>query len=84
LKREGDKQVTGERWQLAKGIVADALEEQSPTRRAELVANRCGDDLLLRREVESLLEQTTHVFDECAENALDLAGASAPTPLHTK
>src|ERR1051325_2444449 len=62
-------QRSAERWHRAKGIVADALEEESAERRAAFIRQACADDPLLLREVESLLEQTTAVLDECAENA---------------
>jgi tRNA A-37 threonylcarbamoyl transferase component Bud32/tetratricopeptide (TPR) repeat protein len=61
-------QLTAERWQQAKLIVADALEEGSIESRAALVTQRCAGDPLLLREVESLLEQTTGLFEECAED----------------
>jgi eukaryotic-like serine/threonine-protein kinase len=61
--------VTAERWQQAKVIVADALEEKSPEARIALVSRRCEGDSGLRREVESLLAQTTSVFEECADKA---------------
>ncbi len=61
--------LTAERWQLAKEIVADALDEKSLEERTALMARRCAGDPLLRREVESLLAQTTAVFEECADDA---------------
>jgi len=65
----GDKgQVAAEWWKQAKEIVADALEEESAAARIALVARRCGSDERLRREVESLLEQTTGVLENCADD----------------
>ncbi len=64
-----DEELTAERWQDAKAILADALEEQSAERRAVLIAERCRGDRVLQAEVESLLDQTTAVFDECAADA---------------
>jgi non-specific serine/threonine protein kinase/serine/threonine-protein kinase len=50
-------------------IVADALEQESGVDRAALIAERCGNDRELLREVESLLEQTTDSFENFAESA---------------
>ncbi len=61
--------VTSERWQQIKAIVAEALEHHSAETRAALVAERCGDDPQLRREVESLLDQTTSGLENFAEQA---------------
>ena len=61
--------VTAERWQQIKAIVAEALEEQSPAARVTFVAKRCGDDSELRREVQSLLDQTTGAMENFAEKA---------------
>jgi eukaryotic-like serine/threonine-protein kinase len=61
--------VTAERWQQIKAIVAEALEEKSPAARMALVANRCGEDAELRREVESLVDQTTSALENFAEKA---------------
>ena len=60
---------TSERWQQIKAIVAEALEEKSPAARVTLVAKRCGDDVDLRREVESLLDQTTSGLENFAGKA---------------
>jgi eukaryotic-like serine/threonine-protein kinase len=69
LNQDPPEQLSPERRRQALGIVADALDEKSPERRAALVAKRCDGDLLLRREVESLLEQTTGLFEQAAEEA---------------
>ena len=61
--------MTSERFQQLKAIVADASEEQSPSKRAELVAERCGGDQTLVREVESLLAETTDAMESYAEKA---------------
>ncbi len=58
--------AAAEWWALAKEIVADALEEESTATRMALVARRCGSDERLRREVESLLAQTTGSLETCA------------------
>lgn len=64
--------LTAERWQRAKAIVADALEQNSTKDRAELIAARCGNDVELLREVESLLDQTTGSVESFAQNATEL------------
>ena len=69
LKADRAEALTAERWHKAKAIVADALEEKSAQRRALLVAERCAGDPVLLREVESLLDQTTAVFEEFADDA---------------
>lgn len=59
--------MTPETWQRARSVLAAALDAP-PEDRPALVAARCGDDLILLREVESLLLgwdhphlQTAHV-----------------------
>src|SRR5688572_19011127 len=47
-------ELTPERWQAAKHVVQTALEHP-PGERAAVVAAACGADVVLRREVESLL-----------------------------
>ncbi|HEX4629679.1 MAG TPA: protein kinase [Chthoniobacterales bacterium] len=64
--------LTAERWQQAKAIVAAALDEESSTARAALVAERCGSDEELLREVESLLEQTSGSLDKFENASLSL------------
>jgi eukaryotic-like serine/threonine-protein kinase len=49
--------MTPERWQRASGIYEAALERE-PGERGAFIAHACGDDQELRREVESLLENT--------------------------
>ena len=46
--------MSTERWHRVRDLFASAIE-CDPVSRAELLADRCGDDLELRREVESLL-----------------------------
>jgi serine/threonine protein kinase len=62
------EQLSGERWNQLKAIVAEALEESSPNKRASIVRQRCGEDKELLREVKSLLDQTTSAFEEFAQN----------------
>jgi serine/threonine protein kinase len=61
--------LTAERWRQIKAIVAEALAEESTTARVILVAQRCGEDLDLRREVESLVDQTTSALENFAQKA---------------
>ena len=49
--------------------MAEALAERSSAARMTLVANRCGGDPELLREVTSLLDQTTSVWEDFAEKA---------------
>ncbi|MFN2542022.1 MAG: protein kinase [Chthoniobacterales bacterium] len=71
MKSDDQQELTAERWQRIKEIVAEALEEKSPTARAALIKERCGDDAELLREVESLLDQTTGSFENFADNATE-------------
>ena len=71
MKAQDEQQLTSERWQRIKQIVAEALEEKSPGARAALVKERCGGDNELLREVESLLEQTTGSLEEFAQGATE-------------
>jgi eukaryotic-like serine/threonine-protein kinase len=59
--------VTPERWQQVKNTLAAALERPDEDARAAFVANACGDDTALRREVESLLAQSEDQFESVAE-----------------
>ena len=65
-----DHELTAERWQQIKAIVARALET-SPERRSEFIKEQCGSDGELLREVESLLEQTTGSMEEFAKGATE-------------
>jgi predicted ATPase len=63
--------LTPERWQAVKRIVEDLLERASE-QRAERIAQACGSDAALRREVESLLaaaSDATPAFDVIAAGA---------------
>jgi eukaryotic-like serine/threonine-protein kinase len=46
--------MTPDRWQRVAQVCESALERE-PSSRAAFVAEACGDDETLRREVESLL-----------------------------
>jgi non-specific serine/threonine protein kinase/serine/threonine-protein kinase len=71
LKPQDQEQLTAERWQLIKTIVAEALEQKSAEKRSELIKKRCEGDEELLREVESLLEQTTGSLEEFAQGTTD-------------
>ncbi len=62
-------EVTLTRWQQAKAIVADALEETMPSARAAMIVARCGNDAELLSEVESLLKQPTDSIENSALKA---------------
>jgi len=67
--RSKTEQVSPERWQEVKAIVAEALEEESRAERARLIARLCGSDAALLREVESLLAQTTGTLENFVEKS---------------
>jgi serine/threonine protein kinase len=71
VKPDNSTPLSGERWGHVNQIVADALEQKSPTARSALVAERCGNDVELLREVESLLAQTTDSLENFAESATE-------------
>src|ERR1700693_3151800 len=59
-----------DRWQKLKSILAEALEQDSPSARSVVIDRSCGDDVDLLHEIESLIEEAdqTDSFEECAEN----------------
>jgi len=61
------RQITAGRWQKLKAVLADALEESSSTRRAELLRQACANDLDLLREAEALLSADTASLEQFAE-----------------
>jgi serine/threonine protein kinase/tetratricopeptide (TPR) repeat protein len=71
LETQQREELTPSRWRLVTEIVGDAMQEPAPAARAALVAERCGGDAALQREVESLLDQTTGTFDRIAAGATD-------------
>ena len=73
------ERLTPARWQQVKSILADALEYEDPIERARFVEQSCHDDLALRREVESFLDQETEVLDIIADGA----GTALRSPLGT-
>ena len=73
--------MTPERWHQLKQIFQSALERQ-PLERTAFVAQACGDDVALRREVESLIASHDQAGDsiqamavEAATEMLDHAGS---------
>jgi hypothetical protein len=48
-------QMTSERWQQVKAILAEAIEQDDALRRAAFVESSCAGDPLLKQEVEALL-----------------------------
>ncbi len=71
MKSDNNTQLSVERWEQVNEIVADALEQKSPIARAALVAERCGNDTELLREVKSLLEQPTDSLENFAESTTE-------------
>ncbi len=62
--------MTPSRWQQVKSVLGDALEHSDHTERKLFLARICAADTALRREVESLLAQTTNRLETCAEDAV--------------
>src|SRR5438874_3493935 len=63
------RQITAGRWQKLKAVLADALEETSSSRRAELLREACANDLDLLRDAEALLSADTASREQFAELA---------------
>lgn len=61
------RQITAGRWQKLKAILADALEETSSSRRAELLRQACANDVELLRDAEALLSGDTASLEQFAE-----------------
>jgi tetratricopeptide (TPR) repeat protein len=68
--------VTDARWERIKATFEAALAAP-PEHRSAVLDRECGDDLELRREVESLLEMRTQAFVRTAGAAHSLAAATA-------
>jgi serine/threonine protein kinase len=68
------QQLTPERWERVKTVVADALECPTATR-ASFVTEACADDTVVCREVESMLAFSASKLDACVE---ELSGAREP------
>src|SRR5689334_5333672 len=61
------RQITAARWQKLKAVLADALEETSSSRRAELLRQACANDPDLLRDAEALLTGDTASLEQFAE-----------------
>src|SRR5437868_8643711 len=59
--------ITAGRWQKLKAVLADALEETSSSRRAQLLRQACANDLDLLRDAEALLTGDTASLEQFAE-----------------
>ena len=57
-------QMTPERWQRVKAILAEAIERDNAIQRAAFVESSCAGDPLLRQEVEELLAYADNADDE--------------------
>jgi eukaryotic-like serine/threonine-protein kinase len=62
--------MNSDRWQKLKSILAEVLEQESPSARSVVIGRSCADDADLLREIESLIAEAdqTDSFEECAEN----------------
>ena len=56
-------------WYRLKEILANALEESSPERRATTLRESCADDTMLLRQAETLLAGDTDTLEQFAEFA---------------
>ena len=59
-------QMTRERWQQVKAILADAIERNDALERTAFVESCCDGDPLLRQEVEELLAYADNSGDQPA------------------
>src|SRR6266404_2139304 len=62
--------MNSDRWQKLKSILAEALEQESPSARSVVIGRSCADDVDLLHEIESLMAEAdeTDPFEECAES----------------
>src|SRR5437764_15096535 len=62
--------MNSDRWQKLKSILAEALEQESPSARSAVIGRSCTDDVDLLHEIESLMAEAdeTDAFEECAES----------------
>ena len=65
------QQLTPERWERVKTVVADALEFPAETRPA-FVSAACADDTVVLREVASMLEFSASKLDACVEELAEV------------
>lgn len=73
--------MTPERFRQVKAIVTEASELDSLSGRDALVAQRCGGDAKLIREVESLLVETTGTIESYAAGAAGALRSDGSTEL---
>jgi tRNA A-37 threonylcarbamoyl transferase component Bud32/tetratricopeptide (TPR) repeat protein len=66
--------MTPARWQQVRETLASALEQRTIPERSLFLFQVCADDTALRREVESLLNQSPGPFDARAESGGFLQG----------
>src|SRR5204863_191099 len=62
--------MNSDRWQKLKSILAEALEQESPSARSAVIGRSCADDVDLLHEFESLMAEAdeTDPFEGCAES----------------
>jgi eukaryotic-like serine/threonine-protein kinase len=65
-----NNRMNSDRWQKLKSILAEALEQESPSARSAVIGRSCVDDVDLLHEIESLIAEAdeTDPFEECAES----------------
>jgi serine/threonine protein kinase len=78
----GPAPMTAERWTRVSEILAAALE-QSPERRRGFLAETCGDDADLRREIESLIAALPEGHDVLEQPAASLFGLPGGGDMHS-
>jgi len=61
------RQITANRWQKLKAVLADALEETSSSRRAERLRQACANDPDLLQQAEAFLRGETASLEQFAE-----------------
>lgn len=73
--------MTPERWELVKETLARALEYSADDERSAFLQSACADDTGLRREVQSLLDQSDEDdFDLCADSVGLTSAGAVPDP----
>jgi len=62
--------MNSDRWQKLKSILAEALEQESPSARSAVIGRSCAEDVDLLHEIESLIAEAdeTDPFEECADS----------------
>src|SRR4051812_44797528 len=61
--------MSSARWDQVKAVLGSALDCADRTAQSAFLARACADDTSLRREVESLLSQTTSSLETGARQA---------------